>query len=143
DVREFDNALSRARGATGEPLMQALSKALDLYRGPLLADAAWDWLEPVRLEYRSRYVTAALRMAAVLSPLGVARSDPLGEEVIPVAPETDMAYERLVQTARQRRDQNAMRRIHKRYLKAAAQFGFSVNPYFTDEGGSAGSRAAR
>ena len=67
DVRTFDAALARARGATGEILIQALSRAVELYRGPLLADAAWHWLEPVRLDYRSRYVSAALQLADVLA----------------------------------------------------------------------------
>jgi len=143
DVRDFDATLARARGATGDTLVQSLSRALDLYRGPLLADAAWDWLEPVRLEYRNRYVSAALQLADVVAIQDLARSDGLAEGVLAVAPETDMAYERLLQNARQRRDQNAMRRIAKRYEQAAAQFGFTVNPYLNDQGGSARGRAAR
>jgi LuxR family maltose regulon positive regulatory protein len=143
DAREFDAALSRARGATGPILVQSLARAIDLYRGPLIADAAWEWLEPVRLEYQSRYISAALELADVLAPSDLARSDGLAEAVLAVAPETDMAYERLLQNARQRRDVNALRRIAKRYEQAAAQFGFRVNPYLTDEGGSGGTRAAR
>jgi DNA-binding SARP family transcriptional activator len=143
DVRDFDAALARARGATGETLVHSLSKALELYRGPLLADAAWDWLEPVRLDYRSRYVSAALQLADTLAAADPARSDGLAEQVLAVAPDTDMAYERLMQNARQRRDQNAMRRIARRYEQAAAQFGFTVNPYLSDEGGTARARAAR
>jgi DNA-binding SARP family transcriptional activator len=143
DVRDFDAALARARGATGETLVHSLAKALELYRGPLLADAAWDWLEPVRLDYRSRYVSAALQLADTLAAADPARSDGLAEQVLAVAPDTDMAYERLMQNARQRRDQNAMRRIARRYEQAAAQFGFTVNPYLSDEGGTARARAAR
>ena len=143
DVREFDAMLIKARGATGDQQVQALSKAIELYRGPLLADAAWDWLDPVRLEYRSRYVDAALRLADIYAPLDAARSDALAEDVLTVAPDTDMAYERLLQNARQRRDQNAMRLIGKRYSQAAAQFGFTANRYFADDGGSPANRAAR
>jgi ATP/maltotriose-dependent transcriptional regulator MalT/DNA-binding SARP family transcriptional activator len=143
DVRDFDSALARARGATGDQLIQALTSAIELYRGPLLADAAWDWLEPVRLEYRSRYVTAALHLADAFAPLDVDRSDGLAEAVLTVAPETDMAYERLMQNARQRRDQNALRRLGKRYQQAAAQFGFTVNPHLGDENGATLTRAAR
>jgi hypothetical protein len=54
-----------------------------------------------------------------------------------------MAYERLLQNARQRRDLNALRRVAKRYEQAAAQFGFAVNSYLIDEGGNAGGRAGR
>jgi ATP/maltotriose-dependent transcriptional regulator MalT/DNA-binding SARP family transcriptional activator len=132
DVREFDVALGKARGATGETLVQSLTRALELYRGPLLADAAWDWLEPARLEYRSRYVSAALQLADVLASVDRDRSDGLAEQVIAVAPETDMAYERLMENARQRRDADALRRIAKRYEQAATQFGFIANPYLTD-----------
>src|SRR5207244_6431092 len=111
DVRDFDAALSRARGASGETLVQSLSRAIELYRGPLIADAAWDWLEPMRFDYRSRYVSAALQLADLLAPVDVARSDGLAEAVLEVAPETDVAFARLVQNARPRRDPNAMRRI--------------------------------
>jgi hypothetical protein len=110
-----------------------LSKAIDLHRGPLLADAAWHWLEPVRLDYRDRYVSAALQLADVMAPLDAARSDGLAEAVLAIAPETDMAYERLILNARQRRDANTARRLVKRYIQAAAQFGFPVNQYITDD----------
>jgi DNA-binding SARP family transcriptional activator len=144
DVRAFDASLARSRGATGDPLIQGLSKALELYRGPLLAEAAWQWLEPVRAEYRSRYVLAALQLAEILAPLDTARSDRLAEAVLTVAPETDEAYERLILNARRARDLNALRRLVRRYEKAAVQYGFPINPHLTDEqGGSAGARASR
>jgi DNA-binding SARP family transcriptional activator len=145
-VWSFDAALARARGATGEALNQALSNVVELYRGPLLADAAWHWLEPVRMEYRSRFVTAALQLADLLAPLDQARSDGLAEAVVSDAPETDLAYERLIQNARQRRDQNAVRRHVKRYEQAAAQYGFPIHRYLVDEqagGASSGARSAR
>jgi DNA-binding SARP family transcriptional activator len=143
DVREFDAALTRARGATSDTLIQSLTKALELYRGPLMADAAWDWLEPVRLDYRQRYVSAALQLTDVLAAIDSNRSDGLAEQILAVAPETDMAYERLMQNARERRDTNAMRRIAKRYEQAAAKFGFKVNPYLTDDVRNGSIRAAR
>ena len=143
DVRDFDAALAKARGGTGEALVQSLSRALALYRGPLLADAAWAWLDPVRLDYRSRYVSAALQLADVLAARDPARSDGLAEQVLAEAPETDLAYERLMENARRRRDQHAMRRIAKQYEHAARQFGFPINRYLTDEGGSQPKRAAR
>jgi LuxR family maltose regulon positive regulatory protein len=144
DVRAFDASLARSRGATGETLVQALSKALDLYRGPLLAEAAWHWLDAVRLEYRSRYVSAALQLADVMAPFDAARSDGLAEAVLSVAPETDMAYERLIQNARRSRDTNAVRRLVRRYEQAAGQYGFAINTQLTDEqGGSAGARSSR
>ena len=144
DVRSFDGALVKARGATGDALIQALSRALELYRGPLLADAAWHWLEPVRLDYRSRYVSAALQLADVLAPVDSSRSDALAEQALAEAPDTELAYERLIHNARARREASTVRRIVKRYEQAAAQFGFAVNQYFTDEtGGISGGRAAR
>jgi len=127
DVRAFDAALARARGATGDTLIQALTRAVELYRrGPLLADAAWHWLETVRLDYQSRYVSAALQLADLLALSDQARSDGLAEEVLAVAPETDMAYERMIQNARRRGDRMAVRRLAKRYEQAAAQFGFET-----------------
>jgi hypothetical protein len=85
-----------------------------------------------------------LQLADVLAPLDVARSDGLAEAVLAVAPETDMAYERLIQNARRARDLNALGRLVRRYEKAAVQHGFPINPHLTDEqGGSAGARALR
>ncbi|MDQ6672932.1 MAG: hypothetical protein M3069_19690 [Chloroflexota bacterium] len=144
DVRTFDAALVRARGATGDMLTQSLTRAVELYRGALLADAAWHWLEPVRLEYQNRFVAAALQLADGLATTDQARSDGLAEAVLAVAPETDVAYERMLQNARQRRDHMAVRRIAKRYQLAAAQYGFQINPYLTDDqGGALGGRPAR
>ena len=144
DVRAFDAALVRSRGATGDALTQALSKALDLYRGPLLAEAAWQWLDAVRLDYLGRYVSAALQLADVVAPVDMARSDGLAEAVLAIAPETDMAYERLIQNARRARDGNALRRLVRRYEQAAHKYGFVVNPRLTDEqGGGGGARASR
>jgi ATP/maltotriose-dependent transcriptional regulator MalT/DNA-binding SARP family transcriptional activator len=134
DVRDFDAALAKARVATGDALIQALSRALALYRGPLLADAGWDWLEEVRLDYRSRYVSAAMQLADIVAPIDPARSDSLAEEVLAVAPETDVAYERLLQNARELGDATTLRRVAKRYAQAAAQFGFSVDPYLLGAG---------
>jgi ATP/maltotriose-dependent transcriptional regulator MalT len=143
DVRDFDTALGKARGATGDTLIHSLSKALELYKGPLLADAAWRWLEAARLDYSTRYVSAALQLADVLAPLDAARSDGLAEAALAVAPETDMAYERLIHNARQRRDSNAARRLVKRYISAAAQYGFPINAYVVDDQGGSSGRAAR
>jgi hypothetical protein len=89
-------------------------------------------------------VNAALQLAEVLAPLDVARSDGLAEAVLAIAPETDEGYERLILNARRARDLNVIRRLIRRYEKAAAQHGFPVNPHLTDEqGGSAGARASR
>jgi ATP/maltotriose-dependent transcriptional regulator MalT/DNA-binding SARP family transcriptional activator len=138
DARDFDETLSRARGHTGETLVHFLSKALELYRGPLLAEAAWDWLEPVRLDYRARYVAAALQLADALAPLDAARSDDYAERALSEAPETDMAYERLIENAERRGDRNAVRRAVNRYMQAATQFGFAVNRRFVDADRRAG-----
>jgi LuxR family maltose regulon positive regulatory protein len=124
DVREFDAALNRARSTTGEARVQALSKAVDLYRGPLLADAAFEWLETVRLVYLTHYVEAALQLADHLASIDTARSDTLAENVITVAPDTEAAYERLMNNARLRSDQSAVRRIRRRYHQAAERLGF-------------------
>jgi DNA-binding SARP family transcriptional activator len=143
DVRDFDAALSRARGGTGEAYVQALGRAVDLYRGPLLADVAWGWLEPVCMEYRSRFVSAALQLADALAPIDPARSDQVAEKLLSIAPDTDLAYERLLQNARQRHDRTSMRHLLKRYSDAASLFGFRVNPHLTDDGASGGRAAAR
>jgi DNA-binding SARP family transcriptional activator len=144
DVRAFDTALTRARGATGEILTQNLSRAVEVYRDPVLADAAWPWAEPVRLEYRGRYVSAALQLAHLVAPVDIVRSDGLAESVIAIAPETDSAYEQLILNARRRSDDLVVRRLIKRYIEAAAKHGFAVNPnVINPPGNSGGSRASR
>jgi DNA-binding SARP family transcriptional activator len=134
DVRDFDAALRRARLSTDAALIDSLSRAVDVYRGPLLAEAAWDWLEPVRMDYRARYVAAAVQLADVLAPIDAARSDAYAERALTEAPETDIAYERLIENARRRDDRNAVRRLVKRYVQAAGQFRFTVNQYLVDGG---------
>jgi tetratricopeptide (TPR) repeat protein len=135
DVHTFDAALARARGATGEALVQALSRALDVYRQPLLGDVAWNWVETYRLEYQSRYISAALQLADALARSDPARSDGLAESVIAIAPETDTAYERLIQNALARPN-NALelRRLRTRYVQAAAQYGFTPDPHLAVRG---------
>ncbi len=129
DVREFEDALARARGSTGDQLIQALSRATDVYRDPLLPDVAWHWVEPVRGDYRSNFVTAALQLADLVARNESARSDALAERVLGVAPDSDVAYERLLHNARSRGDAPGLRRLAKRYEQAAAQFGFNTNPH--------------
>jgi DNA-binding SARP family transcriptional activator len=128
DVRAFDSALSRARGAPEDVLVQHLARAVELYRDPLLADAAWAWVEPVRLEYRARYVSAALQLASALSERDAVRSDGVAEAVLAVSPDCDSAYEQLIHNARRRGDHMAVRRLVRRYEQAAVQFGFAANP---------------
>jgi LuxR family transcriptional regulator, maltose regulon positive regulatory protein len=134
DVQEFDEALARGRGATGEQLIQSLSRATELYKGALLADVGWHWVEPVRAEYRQRFVTAALSLADLVAQSDPARSDGLAERVIDVAPETDSAYERLIQNARSHGNALSVRRQVQRYQQAAARFGFNANPRLLSAG---------
>jgi hypothetical protein len=63
--------------------------------------------------------------------------------VLAVAPDTDLAYERLIANARHHGDPNATRRLVKRYEQAGSQFGFAINPYLIDEQGRGRDRTAR
>jgi two-component SAPR family response regulator len=142
DVREFDAALADARGASGGALIESLARAVDLYKGPLLANAGWDWLESVRLEYQERYVGAALQLADILALTDLERSDTLAANVLAAAPETELAYERLLLNAAARQDVNAVRRIRSRYEQAAARYGFRPSSHF-GAGSSIRARASR
>jgi len=128
DVREFEDALSKARGSTGEQLVQALSRAVELYRDPLLPDVAWHWVEPMRADHRANFVRAALQLSDLLARTNSERSDALAERVLAVAPDSDVAYERLIHNARTRGDASGLRRASRRYEQAAARFGFNANP---------------
>lgn len=133
DVRQFDAALATAPGKIGEPLIQALTRACELFQGPLIRDAAWHWLENLRNEYTARYTDAALRLAAELAPIDAMRSDGYALTVLTAAPATDLAYERLILNARRRRDADGARRAVKQYLQAAEQYGFQVDRALLDE----------
>lgn len=63
DVQAFDAALARARQAVPELAARSLEEALDLYRGPLLADTGWVWVESYRDIYARRASDARLRLA--------------------------------------------------------------------------------
>jgi DNA-binding SARP family transcriptional activator len=129
DVRTFDASLARAHSANDESSVQALGRAVDVYRGPLLADVAWQWVDPLREAYRARYVAAALRLADLVRNTDLARSDGLAERVIELEPENEAAYERLLLNARARGDALAAHRIARRYEAAATRLGFAANPY--------------
>jgi LuxR family transcriptional regulator, maltose regulon positive regulatory protein len=128
DVRAFEASLARAHGARDEALAHSLERAVELYRGALLADVAWLWVDPLRMAYRSRFATAALQLADLISTLDPARSDGLAERVIEIEPENDSAYERLFLNARARGDLLAAARVARRYGEAAVRLGLSTNP---------------
>ena len=123
--------------------IQALTKAVDVYRDPLLGDVAWTWVEPIRLEYRGRYIGAALQLADLLARADPARSDGLAESAIAIAPETDIAYERLIQNALARRNALEVRRLRNRYVQAAQQYGFTPDPRLAVRSAGAALPAAR
>jgi LuxR family transcriptional regulator, maltose regulon positive regulatory protein len=128
DVRVFDAALARAHSASEENVIQTLERAVELYRGPLLADVAWLWVDTLRMTYRSRFASAALQLADLISTTDPAGSDGLAERIIAIEPENEAAYERLLLNARGRGDVLAARRIAHRYEEAAVRLGFSANP---------------
>jgi DNA-binding SARP family transcriptional activator len=128
DVRSFDGSLARAHGASEETLIQALTRAVELYRAPLLADVGWPWVDPLRQMYQARYVSAALQLADVLSDSDPVRSDGLAEQVLAADPENETAYERLLRNARARGDRLAVQRIVRRYEEAAERLGLTPNP---------------
>jgi DNA-binding SARP family transcriptional activator len=129
DVRTFDTWIARARGAADDVQVHALSKAVEIYRDPLVADAAWAWLDQPRREYKSRYIWAALQLADLLARTDTAQSDGLAEAVLAIAPDTEAAYDRLIENARLRGDSIAIRRVTNRYEAAAEEFGLARNRY--------------
>ena len=69
-----------------------------------------------------------LQLADLLARADPARSDGLAESAIAIAPETDFAYERLIQNALARRNALEVRRLRNRYMQAARQYGFTPDP---------------
>jgi LuxR family maltose regulon positive regulatory protein len=128
DARVFDATLARAHTVSDDNLVQTLGRAVELYRGALLAEVGWFWVEPLRMGYRSRFAAAALQLADLISTSDPARSDGLAERVLDVEPENEAAYERLLLNARARGDLLAAHRIRRRYEDTAHRLGFSANP---------------
>jgi LuxR family maltose regulon positive regulatory protein len=124
DVREFDAGLRRARLAPGEAARSDLDSAISLYRGALLSEVEWPWVEPFRLSYQTRLVDAALHLADVEAARNPGRSDALAEQVLAIEPDNEPAYERLTANAKAHGDALAYRRALHRYQRAAAQYGF-------------------
>jgi LuxR family transcriptional regulator, maltose regulon positive regulatory protein len=124
DVREFDAALGRARRSTGEAARAELNAAVALYRGPLLAEAGWPWVDAYRLDYQTRLVEAALQLADLEARTDPSRSDALAEQVLAVEPDNEAAYERLLANAQARRNGPGYHRVVHRYQRAAARYGF-------------------
>jgi DNA-binding SARP family transcriptional activator len=114
DVHAFDAALSRSRQAL-EAAVRGLEDALELYRGPLLADTGWRWVEPYRQAYEVRAAEAMLRLAELVAPVDLARSDVLAEQVLTLQSDSQAAYEQLLRNARVRRDPAAVRDLTQRY----------------------------
>jgi DNA-binding SARP family transcriptional activator len=115
DIYAFDAAISRARKSAGEVAVRSLDEALGLYRGPLVADTGWRWVEPFREEYRARAADALLRLALLIAPDDPVRSDTLAEQVLTLDPDNRTAYEQLLRNARVRRDPVAARDLAERY----------------------------
>jgi DNA-binding SARP family transcriptional activator len=121
DARTFDAALNRARGAVGPPALHALDGALELYRGPLLADAGWEWVDPFRRTYATRATEATLRLSELLAATDPARSNALAEQVLAVQPDNDAAFEQLIRNAVARRDTAAREAALRRYPSLASR----------------------
>ena len=136
DVRTFDASLSRAHGGSEDSVGQALTRAVELHRAPLLADVAWPWVDPLRQAYHGRYIGAALQLADFVSAEDPARSDGLAEQVLALEPENEAAYGRLLLNARARGDSLAARRIAQRYHEAAERLGLTPNPSLRSPTGS-------
>jgi DNA-binding SARP family transcriptional activator len=85
-------------------------------------------VEEFRVAYQLRFVDAALRLADLVAVADLDRSDALAEQVLALEPGNEAAYERLIRNAERRRDPLAVRRVARRYRRAAAQLGLRPNP---------------
>jgi DNA-binding SARP family transcriptional activator len=71
DLWRFQQALTAAARAEGDrPARDALRRAVDAYRGELLAGTDYGWVEPVRQDLHRRALDAHLRLADLDARLG-------------------------------------------------------------------------
>jgi DNA-binding SARP family transcriptional activator len=128
DVQAFEEALLRSRQLSGERAIAALEEALRLYRGPLLADTGWQWVEPLRARYQTQATAAALRLSGLLAAQDRERSDALAEWTLAIEPASEAAYEQLLHNAQARQDGAAARLLTQRYQDMTRQHGLQPNP---------------
>jgi predicted ATPase/DNA-binding SARP family transcriptional activator len=146
DIVEFRQSLREARDATSEGVrLEWLSRAADLYAGPLLSGCHEEWIAPERERLAQEYLQAVLGLAATVEragdmelALGWARravaAEPLREEaqrglmrLLIIADQPEAALEHYQEFGRALQEQlgvrpsASLRRLGKRLLDAQGQ----------------------
>jgi predicted ATPase/DNA-binding SARP family transcriptional activator len=93
DARQFENDAK----ATSDAEITGLQKAIDLYRGDLLADFYDDWISLEREHYHIIYLELLLRMAQLMrSRSEYARAIEHAEKVLESDPANERAFQHLI-----------------------------------------------
>lgn len=128
DVWEFESLIATSEEAGPEDAMGSLKQAIDLYSGAFCDDCYYSWLEPVRDEYRGKFIRASARLAnlymeferpteALLVLDEAIREEPINEDL----------YRRAITIEGQlRRRNNVIRRFNK--LEAVLQDELDEDP---------------
>lgn len=111
DLWQFQAALTAAARAGEEPVARdALRRAVDCYRGDLLAGTDYPWVEPIRQDLRRRALDAHLRLADLEGRLGAPEAaEAVLQRAVGLDRYSEEPYRRLMvlQGARGRSDQVA------------------------------------
>jgi DNA-binding SARP family transcriptional activator len=122
DLWEFQRALADARAANDDDTKRAaLSRAVELYQGDLLAGLTYEWAEPAREQVRRVALDALAHLAELAATAG--REDEAVtalERAIAVDPFAEEMYRRLMRLHFERGRFDAASRIYRQCRKALA-----------------------
>jgi DNA-binding SARP family transcriptional activator len=97
DVAAFEEALTRVDGGDAGDAVSTLREAVETYRGDLLDGSYDDWVLAAREQFRSRYLAALERLAALLGDQGDhAQAIAYAERLLQYDPLHEAAYRLLM-----------------------------------------------
>jgi len=100
DLWRFHVALAAAdqalRKGDHTAARKALADAVNLYQGPLAADAAYDWIESYREEFRRQAVDAHTRLAGMHEPAESEQALALLDQALTHDPFNEQLYQRIM-----------------------------------------------
>ncbi|MBI4180685.1 MAG: tetratricopeptide repeat protein [Chloroflexi bacterium] len=119
DVAEFESRLSRAQSLVLNDQARAIDaeRAIDLYKGPFLAECYSEWAEVRRRELELKYLRALSLLASFYAKRGeYDRAIALLEKSITVDPYQESVYYQIMMWQLTIGDRDAMFLTYKRYL---------------------------
>jgi DNA-binding SARP family transcriptional activator len=128
DLQVVDEAVKRASVAPPPEARRQLQTAVDAYRGDLLVDMPWDWVDPFRAHYRTTMIETLLRLIDAIPRDETTTWRELIERTLNLEPDNEAAFEHLLAAARARGDALTELSIQRRYTTVMERLGLRPNP---------------